>query len=124
MRSCTGAIVSFSALPGPSGSGSSSVSPVELDALARQRHAHDRDVLARALRAAWRSAAPCQPSATCGPEEPMPSSMRPLGELVDRRRRHRRHGGERPGIWKIAEPSRIFVVCPASQPRTVAASEP
>ena len=32
--------------------------------------------------------------------------------------------GERPGIWKIPEPSRIFVVCPASQPRTVAASEP
>ena len=32
--------------------------------------------------------------------------------------------GERPGIWKIAEPSLIFVVCPAIQPRIVAASEP
>ena len=31
---------------------------------------------------------------------------------------------ERPGIWKIAEPSLIFVVIPASQPRIVAASEP
>ena len=32
--------------------------------------------------------------------------------------------GERPGIWKMAEPRRIFVVCPAIQPRMVAASEP
>ena len=32
--------------------------------------------------------------------------------------------GERPGIWKIAEPSRIRVVWPAIQPRIVAASEP
>ena len=31
---------------------------------------------------------------------------------------------ERPGIWKIAEPSRIFDVAWASQPRIVAASEP
>jgi hypothetical protein len=30
----------------------------------------------------------------------------------------------RPGIWKIAEPSLIRDVCPASQPSTVAASEP
>jgi hypothetical protein len=32
--------------------------------------------------------------------------------------------GERPGIWKIAEPSLIVSVAPASQPRIVAASEP
>ena len=32
--------------------------------------------------------------------------------------------GVRPGIWKIAEPSLIVVVRPASQPSTVAASEP
>ena len=32
--------------------------------------------------------------------------------------------GERPGIWKIAEPRRIVDVWPASQPSTVAASEP
>ena len=32
--------------------------------------------------------------------------------------------GERPGIWKIPEPRRILVVCPASQPSTVAVSEP
>ena len=32
--------------------------------------------------------------------------------------------GERPGIWKIAEPSLIFSVCPASHASTVAASDP
>ena len=32
--------------------------------------------------------------------------------------------GERPGIWKIADPIRIFSVWPASQARTVAASLP
>jgi hypothetical protein len=32
--------------------------------------------------------------------------------------------GERAGIWKIAEPILIRSVCPASQPRIVAASEP
>jgi len=32
--------------------------------------------------------------------------------------------GERAGIWKIADPRRMVVVCPASQPRIVAASEP
>ncbi len=31
---------------------------------------------------------------------------------------------ERAGIWKIPEPSRIFEVWPASQPSTVAASDP
>jgi hypothetical protein len=30
----------------------------------------------------------------------------------------------RPGIWKIADPMRIFVVWPAIQPRIVAASDP
>ena len=32
--------------------------------------------------------------------------------------------GERPGIWKMADPSLIFDVPAASQARTVAASEP
>ncbi len=31
---------------------------------------------------------------------------------------------ERPGIWKMAEPSLIWLVPAASQARTVAASEP
>jgi hypothetical protein len=31
---------------------------------------------------------------------------------------------DRAGIWKMAEPSRIRLVWPASQPRIVAASEP
>jgi hypothetical protein len=32
--------------------------------------------------------------------------------------------GERPGIWKIAEPSLMRSVCAASQASTVAASDP
>ncbi len=32
--------------------------------------------------------------------------------------------GERAGIWKMPEPRRIVEVCPASQPSTVAVSEP
>ena len=32
--------------------------------------------------------------------------------------------GERAGIWKMPAPRRILVVCPASQPSTVAVSEP
>ncbi len=32
--------------------------------------------------------------------------------------------GERPGIWKMPAPRRILEVCPASQPSTVAVSEP
>ncbi len=32
--------------------------------------------------------------------------------------------GERPGIWKIPAPRRIFEVCPASHASTVAVSEP
>ncbi len=31
---------------------------------------------------------------------------------------------ERPGIWKMPDPRRILLVCPASQPSTVAVSEP
>jgi hypothetical protein len=32
--------------------------------------------------------------------------------------------GVRPGIWKIADPSLIVLVCPASQASMVAASDP
>ena len=34
---------------------------------------------------------PCQPSATCGPLEPMPEQHPPVGELVERRGGHRGH---------------------------------
>ena len=67
---------------------------------------------------------PCQPSATCGPLDPMPSSIRPSLRLSIVAAVIAVIAGERPGIWKIAEPSLIFVVMPASQPRIVAASEP
>ena len=45
--------------------------------LAAQDRAHDLDVLAGAARAACPRPAPCQPSATCGPDAPRPSSTRP-----------------------------------------------
>ncbi len=97
---------------------------LELDALARERHAHHGDVLARALKLAAEAL-------------PVPA----LGDLRARgadaaascvRRRAGRSSPrsspssprERPGIWKIAEPRRILLVCPASQASTVAASEP
>ena len=67
---------------------------------------------------------PCQPSATCGPEAPIPRIMRPFEMLSSVAAVIAHIAGERPGIWKIAEPMRIRSVCEASQERTVAASEP
>ena len=89
-RSCTGAIVSFSALPGPSGSGSSSVSPWN----STRSRASAMRTTATYSRVRWSCLAkrcPCQPSATCGPEEPMPQHHAPARELVDRRGGHRGH---------------------------------
>ena len=67
---------------------------------------------------------PCQPSATCGPEEPIPSSIRPPESWSIVAAVIAVIAGVRAGIWKIAEPSLIVLVRPASQPRTVAASDP
>ena len=67
---------------------------------------------------------PCQPSATCGPEEPIPSSIRPPESWSSVAAVIAVIAAERPGIWKIAEPSLIVSVACASQPRIVAASEP
>ena len=123
MRSCTGAIVSFSALPGPSGSGSSIVSPWNSrrsrDSARRTTATYSR------VRCSWwakRCAVPAL--ATCGPEEPMPSSIRPPESWSSVAAVIAVIAGERPGIWKMAEPILIVVVCPASQPSTVAASDP
>ena len=53
---------------------------------------------------------PCQPSATCGPEEPIPQIMRPPESWSIVAAVIAVIAGERPGIWKIPEPRRIFVV--------------
>ena len=123
MRSWTGEIVSFSALPGPSGSGRVSVSPSNSRrsrASAFRTTATYSRVRCICLAKRW----PCQPSATCGPLEPMPSSIRPPESWSIVAAVIAVIAGLRPGIWKIAEPSLIVEVRPASQPRTVAASEP
>ena len=67
---------------------------------------------------------PCQPSATCGPEEPIPRIIRPPESWSIVAAVIAVIAAERPGIWKIPEPRRIVEVCPASQPSTVAVSEP
>jgi hypothetical protein len=53
---------------------------------------------------------PCQPSETCGPDEPMPSSMRPSESWSSVAAVIAVIAAERPGIWKIADPILIVVV--------------
>ena len=84
---------------------------VVLEPLARERLAQDLHVLARALRAGLAKRWPCQPSATCGPDEPIPRIMRPPESWSSVAAVIAVIAGERPGIWKIAEPSRIRSVC-------------
>jgi hypothetical protein len=123
MRSCTGAIVSLSARPGPSGSGSCSVSPW-YSSRCRESAIRTTSTYSR-VRWSWRANRwPCQPSATCGPEDPMPRIMRPPESWSSVAAVMAVIAAERPGIWKIAEPSRIVLVACASQPRMVAASDP
>ncbi len=67
---------------------------------------------------------PCQPSATCGPELPIPSTIRPPESSSIVAAVIAVIAALRPGIWKIAEPSLILLVPAASQASTVAASDP
>ena len=67
---------------------------------------------------------PCQPSETCGPLTPMPRRNRPPDRESSVAAVIAQLAGLRPGIWKIAEPMSICVVCAATQDRIVAASEP
>ena len=123
IRSCTGAMVSFSGLPAPSGSGSSSVSPsiaTRSRASAIRTTAMYSRVRCSCLPNRW----PCQPSATCGPLEPIPRSIRPPESWSIVAAVIAVIAALRPGIWKIAEPSLIVSVPCASQPRIVAASDP
>ena len=77
------------------------------------------------VRCSWRAKRwPCQPSATCGPLVPMPSSTRPSESWSSVAAVIAVIAAERPGICRIAEPSRMRSVCAAIQARTVTASEP
>ena len=77
------------------------------------------------VRCSWRpKRCPCQPSATCGPLVPMPRIIRPPESWSSVAAVIAVIAAERPGIWKIAEPSLIRRVACASQPRMVAASDP
>ena len=67
---------------------------------------------------------PCQPSATCGPLVPIPSSIRPPESWSSVAAVIAVIAAERPGICSTAEPSLMRSVWPASQARIVTASEP
>ena len=96
---------------------------MELDALARQRHPHDVDVLARALEL-LREPLPVPALGHLRAREPMPSSIRPSDSWSIVAAVIAVIAAERPGIWKIAEPSLIPPSGRASQASIVAASEP
>ena len=77
------------------------------------------------VRCSWRANGwPCQPSATCGPDEPIPRIIRPPEMLSSVAAVMAVMAGVRAGIWKIAEPMRMRSVLAASQASTVAVSEP
>ena len=123
MRSCTGAMVSFSALPGPVRERELERLALVHDPLTGQRLAHDVHVLARSLQlAAEAHAVPALRHLRSGRPQPEPkapseiwSSVAAVIAVI---------AGLRPGIWKMAEPRLIFSVWPASHASTVAASEP
>ena len=113
----------MSALPGPSGSGSWIVSPAKVTR-SRASALRTTAMYSRVRCSCLANRCPCQPSATCGPEEPIPSIIRPPESWSIVAAVMAVIAGVRPGIWKIAEPSRMRLVCAASQASTVAASEP
>ena len=77
------------------------------------------------VRCSWRpNGWPCQPSATCGPDGPIPRIIRPPDSSSSVAAVIAVIAGERAGIWKIAEPILIRSVCAAIQASTVAASDP
>ncbi len=115
--------MSFSALPGPSGSGSWYASP-EYTSRSRASAIRRISTYSRVRASCLANRSPCQPSATCGPDVPIPSSIRPPDSWSSVAAVIAVIAGERPGIWKIAEPIRICFVWAASQASTVAASEP
>src|SRR3954466_7451395 len=73
---------------------------------AREHLAHDVDVLARARERA-RSSAPYQPSPTCGPDAPRPSTNRPPERWSSVSAAIAIAVGVRADSWAMAVPSRI-----------------
>ena len=101
--------------PGPSGQRQLDRLAVVLDPLAAQRHAHDLDVLARPLQLlAEAHAVPALGDLRAARAEAEQEAARRRGGRASPRS-SRSSPAERPGIWKIAEPSRIVDVC-AGQP--------
>ncbi len=82
--------MSFSGFPGPSGSGSCSVSPWYDDALAPQRHPDDVEVLARPLQL-LAEPLPVPALGDLRPGGAQSEDHAPARELVERRGGHRRH---------------------------------
>src|SRR3954470_21003488 len=101
--SWTGAIVSFSGLPGPSGSGSTSVSPWK-STRPRRSAMRTPSMYSRVRCSCLPKRTPCQPSDTCGPLEPMPSSIRPSESWSRVAAVIAVMAGAPPGVWGIAEP--------------------
>ena len=126
----SGRAISFSGLPSPVAPGQHVRDVVVLDRGARstsRRSAatHDLDVLARLRASGFLHGSPCQPSTTCGPDVPSPSTNRPpsvswssvIAVIAQ-------FAGVRPGICMIADPILIRVVFAASHDSTVTASRP
>ncbi len=123
IRSRTGWTVSFSGLPGPSGSGSVQCSP---EWVSRSRDIALRTIstYSRVRASGLSNRTPYQPSDTCGPETPRPRRKRPFERVSRVAAVMAVMAGVRAGIWKMAEPTSIRSVWAATQARTVGASDP
>ena len=67
---------------------------------------------------------PCQPSITCGPDGPIPSTKRPPDISCSVIAVMAASAGERACIWTIAVPTLIFSVCARIQAAGEIASVP
>jgi len=82
------------------------------------------DTYSRVRASGFPQAWPCQPSATCGPEVPRPSSTRPPERRSSVATVVAVAAGERAGICMIPLPTRIRLVVAAIQAIGVTASVP
>ena len=83
-------MVSRSALPGPSGSGSVKCAPAYAT-LSRRSAIRTISTYSRVRASGAAKRTPCQPSLTCGPDTPSPRWNRPPLKRVERGGGHRRH---------------------------------
>ena len=116
-------IISFSAFPGPSGRGRVYCWP-SYSSRSRASALRRISTYSRVRWSCFGKRWPCQPSATCGPEDPIPITMRPFERWSRVAAVIAVMAGVRAGIWKIEEPILMRSVWAAIQARTVAASEP